>query len=283
VNDMKNILIVGMGEIGKPLFEIIEAVRKFDVYGIDNDCMKCSLNEPDVYDIPIYAMHICIPCKDMKSFIQIVNSYYTIFKPRMIIINSTVAPTTTQFIADVLQSDCLIVHSPQFGTHSSDESMKTQMKFYPHMIGPVTKEAGILCAIYFEEIGLHPIIYSSSLETEIIKIMETSYTGWMITFFNEFHRMAEYYSADFTEVVDGLIKLYEPNKHKPIWYPDVINGHCIMQNIDLTLQSYKAGFLELIKESNELRKEEVLNSKIKEDIEKIKKLRKESLPKGGFY
>ena len=272
-----------MGEIGKPLFEIVEASKKFNVYGLDVDPMKCSLNEPDVHGLPIDVMHICIPCKDMKSFIKVVKGYYKEFKPSIIIIHSTVAPTTTQFVADVLVDyKVLVAHSPQFGTHFDSEKMKFQFLFYPHMIGPVTKEAGEAVAEYFRQINLRPEIYSSPLETEIIKVMETTYAGWMITFFNEFHRMALYYNADFPQVVQGMIDTYEPNKNKPIWFPSVINGHCIMQNINLLLQSYPSGFLEFIKESNELRKEEIKDDKVLADINAITKLRNEWKNKSGF-
>jgi UDP-N-acetyl-D-mannosaminuronate dehydrogenase len=278
---MKNILVVGMGEIGRPLFEIIEENSEFNVFGYDLDENKKSSN---ITQLPskVDVMHICIPCKYIKSFIQIVETYYEIYTPKLIIIHSTVPPTTTQFVADVLQSDCFIIHSPQFGTHFDKEEMKKQFLYYPHMIGPVTKEAGEYAFLYFKSIKLNPIIYSSSIETELIKVMETTYAGWMITFFNEFHRMAIYYGADFPQIVDGMIKTYYPNKNKPIWFPSVIEGHCIMQNINLLLQNYKAGFLELIKESNEFRKEEILDADIQSDIVKIKILRDEWKTKDGF-
>jgi UDP-N-acetyl-D-mannosaminuronate dehydrogenase len=276
---MDNVLIVGMGEIGKPLFNIIQNCGKFNVYGYDLDINKCTAPR---FPTNMAVLHICIPCKDMKSFIKTVKIYFECYHPKMMIIHSTVPPTTTQFVADVLQSDCYIVHSPQFGTHINQDIMQFQFLYYPHMIGPVTKEAGEAVAEYFKQINLKPQIYSSPLETEIIKVMETTYAGWMITFFNEFHRMAQYYSAKFPEIVDGMIKIYEPNQNKPIWYPSVIEGHCIMQNIDLLLQSYKAGFLEYIKESNELRKEEIKDFDIIADINVIKKLHDEWKNHGAF-
>ena len=279
-----------MGEIGRPIFEIIEENSEYTVYGEDLDVSKCSPNLskiPDEVDI----MHICIPCKDMASFIKVVSSCYKKYNPKLLIINSTVPPRTTHFIADVLQEykpnnkpDCLIVHSPMFGTHHTKDIMKNQFNLYPHMIGPVTKEAGEITNQYFKSLKFDTTIYSSPLETEIMKIMETTYAGWMITFFNEFHRMALHYNAEFPEVVDAMIKTYYPNKNKPIWFPSIIEGHCIMQNIDLLLkpEGYDAGFLELIKASNELRKEEILDEKVKDDIEKIKKLRDEWKTKDGF-
>lgn len=284
---MINILVVGMGEIGRPLFEIISESKKYNVYGFDIDESKCSENIKNINNNSIDIMHVCIPCKDMQIFIKTVSNLYNTYKPDFIIINSTVPPLTTNFVADVFEeyeSKPLVVHSPTFGTHHSKEKMKEQFKIYPHFIGPVTKEAGEVVKNYYLSLLFNPIVYSSPLETEIMKIMETTYTGWMITFFNEFHRMALHYGANFPQIVDAMIKTYEPNKNKPIWFPSIIEGHCIMQNINLLLEGnvYTAGFLELIKESNELRKEELLDPKISEDIEKIKQLRKDWLKREDF-
>jgi len=278
-----HILVVGMGEIGRPIFEIIEENSEYTVYGEDLDVSKCSPNLSKIPD-EIDIMHICIPCKDMVSFIKTVSICYKKYTPKLLIINSTVPPRTTHFIADVLQEykpnnkpDCLIAHSPMFGTHYNDEEMKDQFIYYPHIIGGINQQSSQVTDDYFKELEFTTMIVSSPLESEIMKIMETTYAGWMITFFNEFHRMAMYYDAEFPEIVGALAKTYEPRREKPIWFPSVIEGHCIMQNIDLLLQPnvYNAGFLELIKASNDLRKEEILDEKIKEDIEKIKIIKDE--------
>ena len=283
---MRNVLIIGLGEIGKPLYTIIQELGKFNVYGFDVDKSKYA---GDGAEIPksIDIMHICIPCKDMALFVKIISSYYKTYTPKLIIINSTVPPRTTHFVADVLQEykvankpDCLIVHSPMFGTHYNKDSMKDQFIYYPHLIGGINKESSQAAYEYFNELNLSSIIMSSPLESEIMKIMETTYAGWMITFFVEFHRLTESFGADFPEIVEALSKTYEPRCEKPIWFPSVIEGHCVMQNIDLMLQAYDIGFLHLIKESNDFRKEEINeDEKLKLDIEKIK-LIKERMKNG---
>ena len=269
-----NILIVGMGEVGRPIFEIIEENSEFSVYGYDLDRKKCSdnfLKIPNKVDI----LHICIPCILMDDFIKTVTQYYELYKTELLIINSTIPPLTTQFLAEELPRKVFIVHSPIFGTHESKEAMKIQIKNYVHLVGGINKESAMIAYRYFKDIGLKYIkVMRSPLESEIMKIMETTYAGWMITFFSEFHRLCEEVDADFVEIVEALVETYEPNCNKPIWHPDVIGGHCIMQNIDLLLQVYDSGFLHLIKESNELRKEEVKDERIKRIIDVIKRLKK---------
>lgn len=267
-------LVVGLGEIGKPLYEIIKESGKYDVFGYDTDPSKivdCSI--PSEIDI----LHICIPCKDMASFVKVVVSYCKMYNPKLLIINSTVPPRTTHFIADVLQSNCLIANSPMFGTHYDKDSMKEQFKFYPRIIGGVNNLSSIKAKCYFSKLGFKTLVVSSPLESEIMKIMETTYAGWMITFFVEFHRLSEYFGANFEDIVKAMKVVCEPTHTKPIWFPSTIEGHCIMQNIDLLLQSYDSGFLHLIKESNDVRKDEVNEKSIKDCIDRIKQLKERTL------
>ena len=280
---VKNILVVGMGEIGRPLFEIIEENSEYTIYGDDLDPNRCSSNMKNVPN-KIDVIHICIPCKEMQPFIKIVVSYYKRYNPKVIIINSTVPPRTTNFVADVIQnSNCLVVNSPMFGRHEDKDFMKERMKLYIRLIGGVTKEASEYVEKYYQDIGFKTKIVSSPLESELMKIMETTYAGWMITFFNEFHRTSEYFGANFVEICDALAATYYPRCEKPIWYPDVITGHCINQNIDLLLSTYDAGFLHLIKESNELRKEEIQDPYIKKVVDEIKDIRHRLLAEHGIY
>jgi UDP-N-acetyl-D-mannosaminuronate dehydrogenase len=264
-----------MGEIGRPIFEIIEENSEYNVYGEDLDVKKCS---PNIQKLPrtVDIIHICIPCTDMQKFIKVVTSYYKRYKPKMIIINSTVIPRTTEFIADVLQSDCFIAHSPMFGTHNSKDDMKEQFMFYPHVIGGVNDNSAKVISDYYLSLNSETVILKSSLESEIMKIMETTYAGWLITYFVEFHRLAVEMGADYEDIVRSMMTICGDDNNKPIWYPSVIEGHCIMQNIDLLLKIYDAGFLRFIKDSNEFRREEIKYKQIKDSVEKIKEMKRKA-------
>jgi len=58
---------------------------------------------------------------------------------------------------------------------------------------------------------------------------------------------------------------------RPVMFPDVIGGHCLIPNTELLLKSYDSEFLRLILKSNEKRKSEITDEKVKEEIEKVKK------------
>jgi len=58
--------------------------------------------------------------------------------------------------------------------------------------------------------------------------------------------------------------------NKPLHYPGVIGGHCLIPNTELLLKVYDSEFLRLILESNEKRKKEIADEKIKAEVEKVK-------------
>lgn len=266
---MERVLVIGLGEVGLPIYRIIKESKQYLVYGIDlnNDMMK-GINQgkiPKRMDI----IHICIPCSNVKNFIYIVSKYAKQYKPYLLIVNSTVPPKTTEQLSK--KCPCAIANSPIFGTHKSKNYMMWEIKRWTKLIGGIDNESSEMAKEHFGKLGIKTYVVKSPVESELIKVFETTYAGWMITFFQEFHRIAEAFGADFDEIVGRIAQIHKWTNNKPIWYPDVIGGHCIMQNIELILSCYETDFLKLIKISNEKRKKEVKIEKIRCEIDKIKK------------
>jgi hypothetical protein len=101
----ETIVIVGLGEVGKLLFEIIET--RHEVFGVDID-LAAPLKPCDV-------MHICCPFRDQKFVDQVVE-YIARYLPSLTIINSTVAPGRSRRIA--VESGSPVVNSPVRGKHA---------------------------------------------------------------------------------------------------------------------------------------------------------------------
>ena len=100
----------------------------------------------------------------------------------------------------------------------------------------------------------------------------------MIACFRELHRISKHFGADFEGVADFLEDTHRVRHDRPVMFPSVIGGHCLIQNTELLLKSYDSEFLRLILESNERRKEEVKDESIRSEVEKIRK-RVEALEK----
>ena len=264
------VLVIGLGEVGKAIFDLVKESGKFEFYGLDLDKTRMkSLRQkelPNASDV----MHICIPCKDQTKFVDIVTSYARRFKPKIIIIDSTIPPGTTMSVS--VRCSCLVAHSPFRGVHESPEHMKWELKRWTKYVGGASLEAGKIADRHFRRLGLKTRVLKSCRETEIAKLFETTYRAWMITCFQEMQRISRYFEASFDEVVDFLADTHRVRFDRPIMYPDVIGRHCIIPNVELLLKKYDSKLLRLILESNERRKEEITDEEVKQEVDKIKKI-----------
>jgi UDP-N-acetyl-D-mannosaminuronate dehydrogenase len=265
----ETVLVVGLGEIGRTLFELLKEKDSFTVYGLDLDQAKMRAARQDTSALPkkVDTMHICLPCKDQDKFVATVASYAKQFEPRLLIVDSTVPPGTTKKIQQVCE--CLVAHSPARGVHKSPEHMKWEMRRWTKYVGGADAEAAEAARKHFEKMGLKVKTLKSCTETELAKLFETTYRAWMIACFQEMHRISRAFGADFDEVVDFLEDTHRVRLDRPIMFPGFIGGHCLIPNTELLLKSYDSEFLRLILESNQKRKEELKDKTVQKEAEKV--------------
>jgi len=274
----ERVLVVGLGEVGRPLFELLRESGKFEVYGFDLDAekMRSVGQSEDVLPPAVDVMHVCIPCVDKEDFVNSVVGYVGRFKPKLVIVNSTVAPGTTAEIYRRINGACLVAHSPVRGVHKGVEHMKWELKRWTKYVGGVNEEAAEKAKEHFEKLSLRTKVLKVCIETELAKLFETTYRAWMIACFQEMHRISRHFGADFDDVVDFIEDTYRVRLDRPVMFPGVIGGHCLIPNTELLLKSYDSEFLRLILKSNEKRKLEVEDEQTREEIEKVR-LRVEAL------
>ncbi|MGD0406370.1 MAG: GDP-mannose dehydrogenase [Candidatus Bathyarchaeia archaeon] len=268
----ETVLIVGLGEIGYTLFALLKEEKKgFTVYGLDLDETKMrQLNQSrKKFPSQIDTMHVCLPCSNQQNFADVVAGYVEEFKPKLVIINSTVPPGTTMKVAQ--RCKCLVAHSPARGVHKSAEHMKWEMRRWTKYVGGASPAAAQAARGHFEKLNLKVKVLKSCTETELAKLFETTYRAWMIACFQEMHRISRAFGADFNETVDFLEDTHRLRFDRPVMFPGVIGGHCLIPNTELLLQAYDSEFLRLILESNEKRKKEVKDKTVKAEVEKVRK------------
>ncbi len=266
----ETVLILGLGEIGHTLFALFnDAKDSFDVYGLDLDQAKMQEAGQNRKDFPklIDILHVCLPCGNQQNFEKITVGYIEEFKPKLAIINSTVPPGTTIKVAE--KCKCLVAHSPSRGVHLNAEHMKWEMKRWTKYVGGANTIAAKAASVHFEKLGLKVKVLKSSTETELAKLFETTYRAWMIACFQEMHRISRAFGADFNETVDFLEDTHRLRFDRPVMFPGVIGGHCLIPNTELLMDCYDSEFLKLILKSNEKRKEEIKDKTIKAEAEKV--------------
>ncbi len=266
----ETVLIIGLGEIGHTLFELYsESKEKFSVYGLDLDMEKMKALGQSKGNVPakVDTIQVCLPCGNPDKFADIIKGYVDEYKPKLTIINSTVPPGTTLKVAAAC--GCLVAHSPARGVHINADHMLWEMKRWTKYVGGADTAASKAAKTHFEKMGLKVKVLKSCRETELAKLFETTYRAWMIVCFQEMHRISRAFDAEFDEAVDFLEDTHKERFDRPVMFPGVIGGHCLIPNTELLLKSYDSEFLRLILESNEKRKEEIKDPIIKAEGDKV--------------
>lgn len=262
------VLVVGLGEVGRSLFELLKRSKKFTVYCLDID--KEKMQDIQQNDLPkeVDVLHVCYPCSNQEDFVNTTVDYMKQFKSELTIINSSVPPGTTEKVHKL--SGGHIVHSPIRGMHSSIETMKRDLLFWTKYVGGVNKKSAELARRHFEELGLKTKVLTGTAETELAKLFSTTYRAWMIACFQEMHRISRKFEADFNQITDFLEDTHKVRFDRPIHFPGIIGGHCLISNAELLSKSYDSEFIKLILKSNEKRKKEIEDPEIAEEAGKIR-------------
>src|SRR5947207_8060902 len=229
------VVIVGLGEVGKPLLEIMKS--RYQTFGVD-------INNPaSIYLFNV--MHFFFPFQSEKFCRQVVE-YIDQYRPALTVINSTVAPGTTRSIA--VESGTAVVHSPVRGKHVR---MQEEMLHYTKFIGALDLQSGQRAIEHFEGAGMKTKLLTSPEASEIAKLTETTYFALLIAWAQEVERYCTKLGANYDEVVSFYeeIKFFPPVKY----FPGEIGGHCVMPNTDILLQEFPSALLQAIVQSNTLR------------------------------
>lgn len=263
------VLVIGLGEVGWSLFELLQQSKKFEAYCWDIDKKKTQDIQQDNLPKEVDILYICYRCINQEKFVNTTADYMKQFKPKLTIIHSTVPPGTTKKIHELMGGGH-VVHSPIRGMHYSRETMKRDLLFWTKYIGGVDSESAEMASKHFKELGLKTKILKSSTETELAKLFSTTYRAWMIACFQELHRISRSFEADFDQVTDFLDDTHRVRFDRPVHFPGVIGGHCLISNSELLLKSYDSEFINLILKSNEKRKKEIEDTEIGEEADKIR-------------
>jgi UDP-N-acetyl-D-mannosaminuronate dehydrogenase len=233
MTEKNNIVIVGLGEVGKPLYDL--ASKYHSVLGVD---IKPPSNTPVGVDV----LHICYPFQ-IRDFVGECARYVDLFRPKLTVINSTVAVGTTRKVAE--RTGGAVTYSPVRGKHTR---MLEELVKYRKFIGALDPVSGEQAARHFQSLGMKTKTLSSPEAAELAKLTETTYFGLMIAWAQEVERYADQTGANYDEIVSFYeeIAFFPPVKYTS----GVIGGHCVMPNIELLRTMDDSQILNAIKSSN---------------------------------
>jgi UDP-N-acetyl-D-mannosaminuronate dehydrogenase len=211
---MEKIMICGYGQIGRSIYELYTDYDAYELGYVDLNCGEnTNMKKVDV-------LHICIPFN--KKFIENSKNYIKKYKPRLTIINSTVPILTTSVIS-LATGKAYIVHSPCMGRHPN---LTKSFRIFTKIIASYKKRAVKKARKHFEKIGIETITYNSPEETELAKLLDTTYYAtWKISFDNVYTNTNKIYN-------EGYAKLGDTQFIRPTlkYMGKGIGGHCLYEN-----------------------------------------------------
>jgi len=199
---------------------------------IDIDSKKCFKNSCNPTD-KIYFLHICIPFKKFSDFSTSVLKSIDDYKPKAIVIHSTVAPKTTQKIQSKI--DIPVMYSPIRGVHSRMiEDMKRYTKYYSLEKKFSRQDVNEAYEQRMSKAGITTKKMSSPVTLELAKILtDTSYYGWLIAYAQKTKMIADTYGVDFDEMWSFSEEIQKFLSNRPKMYAGLIGGHYVLPNLEL--------------------------------------------------
>ena len=236
-------IVLGMGEVGETLFDLL-VDRKFDCVGIDLDDSKCkNYTENETIENPQY-LHVCLPGELTRFTDIVVNWINEIKNTKVVIIHSTVKPGTTKSIQEKLSIP--ILFSPVRGVHRRFlDDIKKYTKFISFDGTEIDSKIKTGLENRFEKVDW----MSTTKTAELAKILvDTTYYGWLINYAQITKMICEKENVDFDEMWKFADEIHENLGNRPKMFPGIIGGHCVIPNLNLI--EYEN--LDVIKKNNEM-------------------------------
>lgn len=231
MTQFKKNVVTGLGEIGKPILQLLSKQTIAVGYDINKKLMdrkkfeKYTENKTSI-------LHICIPYT--KLFFSNVILLNKKFHPEIIVIHSTVSPYTTKQLQDKLSIP--IIYSAIRGVH---KRMLYDLKRYTKFFSIYSKnQKSNLAAKSYSKLmskcGVKTKRMSNPLTLELAKIVcDTSYLGWLVNYAQISSMIAKEYRVDYDEMWLFADEIQKYIGNRPKMYPGFIGGHCVLPNLEL--------------------------------------------------
>lgn len=222
-------VVAGLGEIGRPILQIISKATNATGYDINPKLMSKYKKHKS---LPTRFLHICIPFN--KSFEQNVQNLNKKYSPKAIIIHSTISPGTTDRLQKTL--DIPVIYSATRGIHKRMLSdLRRYTKFFAVTPGaPEEKWAAKTYSDLMKRCKVKTKQMSNPKTLELAKIVvDTSYYGWLITYSQISNMIAIKHGVDYDEMWSFADEIHKFLGNRPRMFPGFIGGHCVIPNLSL--------------------------------------------------
>jgi len=241
---MKKDVIVGLGEIGKPILKLLS--KDNIIVGFDVNHYLMDKRKFEKYkNFKTSFLHVAIPVTN--KFINNVLKLQKEFQPECIVIHSTIKPGTTEKLQGKLSIP--VIYSATRGVHKRmSNDIKRYTKFFVISTNaPRSKWASTKYVKMMRGCGIKTKKMSKPETLELAKIVcDTSYLGWLVNYAQLSNLIAIEHGVNYDEMWSFSDEIHEFLGNRPKMYPGYIGGHCVIPNLDLI----HSDTLNLIKKMN---------------------------------
>lgn len=230
------VLIIGKGEVGSAIYEIIKNFHEVHIRDIEG----YQLDEVEI-------LHICYP--DFVNFVDITRGYIKQYKPRVTIINSSVRIGTTELVGGD------VAYVPVRGRHPN---LSKEIPIYKQFVGANDDEVVNFVSQYYESCGMSVYRVYNSKSVELIKVLSNVHMGLEIAWrqevdrvFSDFNVSSSVYESWEDDYNRGYRILGQDQLMRPRMKSDPIGGHCILECTKILKSQFPSVIFDFILESNE--------------------------------
>ena len=228
---MKKDVVVGIGEIGKPILKLLSKDNIVVGFDLNSDLMDERKFER-YKNLKTSFLHIAIPATG--KFLNNVLKLCKKFQPECIVIHSTIKPGTTEESQTKLPIP--VIYSATRGVHKRMiYDLKRYTKFFVISANaPRGKWASTTYVKMMKQCGIKTKKMSKPETLELAKIIcDTSYLGWLVNYAQLSNMIAIQHGVDYDEMWSFSNEIQEFLGNRPKMFPGIIGGHCVIPNIDL--------------------------------------------------
>jgi len=226
----KKDVVAGLGEIGRPILQLIS--KGTTTLGYDINPKLNTKSSKKFFSLETNFLHICIPFT--RKFIQNVLALNKKYHPKGIVIHSTISPGTTKKLQSKLSVP--VIYSATRGVHKRMlYDLKRYTKFYSvYNEAPHSKWASFEYSKLLKKCGVKTKKMSSPITLELAKIVvDTSYYGWLINYAQISNMIAKKHGINYNEMWSFADEIQKYLGNRPKMFPGFIGGQCIIPNLDL--------------------------------------------------
>lgn len=249
---MKKVAIIGYGFVGKAMVKAFPDALVYDPF-IAGSNSKEEINKCDV-------AFVCVPTQMLPNGecdTSIVEETVKWLETPLIIIRSTVKPTTTQRL--ILKYDKKIVFQPEYVGETIAHPLLSESNRDFLIFGGEIEDCQKAVEVYQEIYNANVrILFLTTVEAEIVKYMENTAIGSMVILCNEFYNICQAFGADYNMVREGFLLDPRMSRYFTFVYPNArgFGGKCLPKDLNAIAAAagqagYNPKFIGAILENND--------------------------------